>query len=100
MATAYEKQLAKIKADPVRRKRFEEGLARTEAIDAIIRALDEARVDLGMSKAEVARRIDMQPATLRKLFTSEQANPTLKTVAALAEALGLRLQLVSEDQAA
>lgn len=100
MANAHERRLAKIRADPKRKARFDAELARVEALDAIVRALDEARVDLGMSKAEVARRLDMEPAALRRLLTSEDANPTLKTIAALADVVGLRLQLVENDERA
>jgi len=66
-------------------------------VDAIVRALDAARVDLGMSKAELARRISARPEIVRRLFTDEQANPTMATVVKIAEALGLRIEIVPAD---
>ncbi len=41
---------------------------------------------LRKSKADLARAIDKNPASIRRLFTSE-ANPELKTIAAMASAL-------------
>lgn len=64
------------------------------AVDEIVRALDAARVDLGMSKAELARQISTRPEVVRRLFTDEAANPTMATVVKLAEALNLRIELV------
>ncbi len=64
------------------------------AVDHIVRALDAARVELGMSKAELARRISTKPEVVRRLFTGKGANPTMATVMKLAEALNLKVQLV------
>ena len=70
--------------------------ARTEidAIDQVVRALDQARIDLGISKADLARRIDAKPEFIRRLFTTEEPNPTVSTIAKLAGVLGLRFALV------
>jgi ribosome-binding protein aMBF1 (putative translation factor) len=68
--------------------------AEIDAVDSLIRALDEARVDLGVSKAELARRISAKPEVIQKLFAAEAPNPTLATVVKLAEVLGYRLELV------
>lgn len=63
------------------------------AVDAIINALDEARMSAGLSKAELARAIGAEPTTIRRLFSSADANPTLGTLAAVAAALGLRISV-------
>jgi DNA-binding phage protein len=63
------------------------------ATDMIINALDEARVSAGLSKADLARAIGAEPATVRRLFSSSDANPTLSTLAVVAAALGLRLSM-------
>lgn len=68
-----------------------------EQVDAIVRALDEARVDVGMSKAELARAIGARPDALRRLFTAKGANPTLQTVARLCDALGFRLTVQPKE---
>jgi hypothetical protein len=36
---------------------YEQARRKIDAVDRIVRALDEARVDVGMSKAELARKI-------------------------------------------
>jgi predicted nucleotidyltransferase len=46
-----------------------------------------------LSKAELAREIGRNDAVVRRLFTA-QVNPELRTVAALAEALGAEIQIV------
>ncbi|MEU4535436.1 helix-turn-helix transcriptional regulator [Streptosporangium sp. NPDC023825] len=64
---------------------------RIAATDAIINALDEARMSAGLSKAELARAIGTEPATVRRLFSSGNTNPTLGTLSAVAAVLGLRI---------
>lgn len=79
------------------RENFERAQVEIQQIDSIMRMLDERREALGMSKAELARRIDKNPASVRRLFTSE-SNPELGTVAAMAAALGCRISLVPQWQ--
>lgn len=43
---------------------------------------DEARVQQGMTKAELARRAGMAPEAVRRLFTAEGPNPTAATLIA------------------
>jgi hypothetical protein len=38
--------------------------------DAVIRQLDLLRVDLGMSKAELARRVNRNASSVQRLFTA------------------------------
>jgi len=64
-----------------------------DSIDSIIRKLDELRVDLGLSKAELARMIDKNPASVRRMLTAA-ANPELATVVAMADALDADVVLV------
>ncbi|MGH9190522.1 MAG: helix-turn-helix transcriptional regulator [Acidimicrobiales bacterium] len=64
-------------------------------MDAIMRQLDSLRESSGVSKAELARLIGRNPSTVRRLFTAE-VNPELKTIAAIASALGARLELTTE----
>lgn len=79
--------------DPEFLREYVAGSVRIAATDAIINALDEARVSAGLSKAELARAIGAEPAAVRRLFSSPTANPTLGTLAALAAALGLRISV-------
>lgn len=64
---------------------------RVATIDTIVNALDDARGAAGLSKAALARAIQVEPATIRRLFASDRSNPTLGTLAEVAAALGLRI---------
>jgi transcriptional regulator with XRE-family HTH domain len=79
--------------DPEFRREYDLARAQIEQVDAVIRQLDELREELGLSKAQLARAIGKNPATLRRLFTAD-VNPELKTVAALASALGAEIRIV------
>jgi DNA-binding phage protein len=79
--------------DPVFLREYITESVRIATTDAIINALDEARASAGLSKAEVARAIGAEPATIRRLFSSGGANPTLGTLAEVAAALGLRISI-------
>ena len=66
---------------------------RIATIDAIINELEEARLASGLSKADLARAIQADPATIRRLFSAEHVNPTLGTLAEVGAALGYRVTL-------
>lgn len=66
---------------------------RIATIDRLVNELDAAREAAGLSKAELARAISSEPATVRRLFSSGRANPTLGTLAEVAAALGMRVVL-------
>lgn len=82
-----------MKSPPVARA-YAEARAEIDAVDRIIRALDDARSQQGMTKAELARAMQMKPEAIRRLFTIESPNPTLATVARVANELGYQLALV------
>jgi len=69
----YEKRRQGWLADEDTRAEYERARSEIEQIDAVIRSLDELREDAGMSKAELARRVGRNPASIRRLFTAEQA---------------------------
>lgn len=91
--TYYERRRAEEMKDPEFRAAYERARAEIAQVDAIVRQLDTLRIASGYSKAELARQIGKNPSTIRRLFTAE-VNPELKTVAALASALGARLAIV------
>lgn len=66
---------------------YETARRRIDQIDSVIRALDQRRCNLELSKAELARRANLRPEVIRRLFSAESPNPTLSTLVALAEAL-------------
>src|ERR1051325_7815897 len=90
----HDRRLARrLKEDPKFREEFERQRREVAQIDAVVRQLDELREEAGMSKAELARAIGKEPSSIRRFFTAE-VNPELKTVAALANALGARVEVV------
>src|ERR1041385_5546814 len=68
--------------------------AEIDAVDTLIRALDRTRAGVGLSKADLARRIDAKPEIVRRLLTDASGNPTMSTVLKVASALGCHLELV------
>ena len=66
------------------------------AVDDLIRGIEMARNDLDMTKADLARRVSTTPEAMRRLLTSHDANPTLRTVLHVLDALGLRLTVVPQ----
>jgi hypothetical protein len=62
----------------------------TTARDALS-ILESARASMGMSKAELARRGRLPPETVRRLLTSNEANPHFSMVADLLKPAGLGL---------
>jgi DNA-binding phage protein len=84
--------------DPEFRGEFERARTETRAVDAIVNALDDLRADHGMTKAELAREIDKNPASIRRLLTLDGANPELRTVVAMANALDADIRLVPRSK--
>jgi DNA-binding phage protein len=90
----HNRRLARrLREDPEFRAEFERQRQEIAAIDAIVNQLDALRVQHGMSKAELARAIDKNPAAIRRLLTAS-GNPELRTVVAIAQALGAELTIV------
>lgn len=81
-------------AAEVRRER-----ARIDAVDRIVRQLDESREEQGLTKAELARRTGRRAEFLRRLFTAETPNPTIETVVEVAAALHLEVSLTAREDA-
>jgi ribosome-binding protein aMBF1 (putative translation factor) len=67
--------------------------ARIAAVDSVVRALDERRKDLGLSKAELARQAGMRPEVVRRILGAGPANPTLSTVISLARAMSMDITI-------
>ncbi|NEE03708.1 helix-turn-helix domain-containing transcriptional regulator [Phytoactinopolyspora halotolerans] len=79
--------------DPEFLREYVTSSVRIATIDTIVNALDAARHDAGLSKAALARAVGIEPAAVRRLFSSSSRNPTLGTLAEVAAALGLRVTL-------
>lgn len=89
--TGAERYLARRLDDPEYRRAYEEARERVDQIDSVIRAFDERREELDLTKAELARRAGVKPEAIRRLFSAEKPNPTLTTLVALAGALDLEI---------
>ena len=76
------------------RAAYEQAARELAQTDAVIQQLDSLRADLGMSKAELARRVNRNASSVRRLFTASQVRPELPLIAALADALGAELRVV------
>jgi len=92
--------LARDLKDPQFLREYVAQSIRIATIDRIVNELDEAREAAGLSKAELARAINSEPATVRRLFSAGHVNPTLGTLAGVAAALGMRVVLEPLDRAA
>lgn len=92
-ASHHDRRLSRRLEDPEFRAEFERQRREVAQIDAVVRQLDHLREEVGMSKAELARAIDKEPSSIRRFFTAD-VNPELKTVAAIADALGARVEVV------
>jgi DNA-binding phage protein len=65
-----------------------------DSVDRLMRALDRAREEGGLSKADLARKMETPPEVVRRLLTTDEPNPTLGTVIKMARSMGYSLALV------
>src|ERR1700691_2280149 len=91
--SAFWEDLAQDLKDPQFLREYVAESVRIATIDRIVNELDAAREAVGLSKAELARTINSEPATVRRLFSAGHVNPTLGTLAEGAAALGMRVVL-------
>ena len=95
----HDRRLARrMREDPEFRAEFERQQREIAAVDAIVHDLDALREQHGLSKAQLARAIDKNPAAVRRLLTAS-GNPELRTVVAMAEALDADVQIVPRKAA-
>lgn len=86
--------------DPEYREAYERAARQTAQIDAVINTLDALRLDLGMSKAELARRVGRNASSMRRLFTASGARPELSLIVAIADALDAEVRIVPRKRKA
>lgn len=91
--SAFWVDLAEDLKDPEFLREYVVESIRISAVDTLVNELDDARVAAGMSKAALARAINMDAATTRRLFSGGATNPTVGTLAEVAAALGMRVSL-------
>lgn len=102
MTSAFWGDLTRDLQDPAFLREYVRESVRIATTDAIMNALDDARIAESLSKADLARAIGTEPAVVRRLFAAGNAspNPTLGTLVDLATAVGLRVRLepIPEDE--
>jgi DNA-binding phage protein len=91
---AFDRYFKQRMENPEFAEAYREARAEIDATDTLVRVLDEARKRMGLSKADLARKIQAKPEILRRLFTMEGPNPTMSTVLKIAAALGYHLEFV------
>ena len=89
--TGAERYFAQRAEEPGFAEAYDEARRRIDQVDRLVLALDERREALGMTKAELARRAYIAPEAVRRLFSADSPNPTIGTLTALADSLGLEL---------
>lgn len=75
------------------RRRYLLDAARVAQLDETLALLDAAREEAGVSKADLARHIQTNAVSVRRLLTSSPGNPTFATITKVATALGFRLRV-------
>lgn len=83
--------LAERLQDPEYASEYKTASTKTERLDQIIRALDERRIELNLSKADVARLVGMRPESVRRILGKDPTNIKLGTLVELASALDLEI---------
>jgi DNA-binding XRE family transcriptional regulator len=89
----------RLRESPEFRAEFERQQREIAAIDAVINTLDALRAERNLTKAELAREIGKNEASIRRLLTAP-VNPELRTVVALADALDADIRIVPRKRTA
>jgi len=89
----------RLRESPEFRAEFERQQREVAAIDGVINMLDELRTERNLTKAQLAREIGKNEASIRRLLTAP-VNPELRTVVALADALDADIRIVPRKRTA
>jgi len=91
MNTFYEQYRNQRLADPDFRSHYEQHRAEIDAVDRVVADVEARRVELGLTKADLARLVGRRPESIRRLLSGGIVNPTLMTVSEMATALGMEI---------
>ncbi len=89
--TSFDRRFDRWMQEPEFAENYRLHRARIDAIDALMRALDEERERRKMTKADLARRIEAEPAAIRRLFTEARPNPQIGRLVDMAHELGFEI---------
>ncbi len=91
LTSAYEEYRNRRLADPEFRSHYERHRREIDAVDRVVAAIEARRVELGLTKADLARLVGRKPESVRRLLSGNLVNPTLTTVSEMAIALGMEM---------
>ncbi len=91
MSTFYEQYRDRRLADPQFRSHYEQHRAEIDAVDRVVADVEARRMELGLTKADLARLVGRNPASVRRLLSGNLVNPTLATVSEIATVLGMEI---------
>jgi ribosome-binding protein aMBF1 (putative translation factor) len=89
----FEGDLTRDLRDPEFARIYALKLAKVNAIADILGAIEAAREEKHLSKAEIGRRIDRKPSAVSRLLGGSEQNPTWDTLVDLAYAVDLELEV-------
>lgn len=91
--TSFDRRFDRWMQDPEFAESYRLHRPRIDAIDTLMRGLDDERERRKMTKADLARRIEAEPAAVRRLFTESQPNPQIGRLVDIAHELGFEITL-------
>lgn len=100
VAKSFRQALDEEFATAEERQSFVSDVETTIAIARLMSTLEEIREKRNVSKAEIARQMQRHAPAIARLFSGDRANPTIRTLVELLQAMGLRATLVIEPAAA
>lgn len=89
----FESDLAHDLEDPEFARIYALKLSKINAIADILDAIEAAREEKHLSKAEIGRRIDRKPSAVSRLLGGTEQNPTWDTLVDLVYAVDLELEV-------
>lgn len=82
--------------NPEYRLQYEAARRRTNQFDAIIRLIEQRRIEMGLSYVDLACRADLDPEDVERIHSLEMPNPPFRSVVDLADAVGLELVAIQK----
>ncbi len=98
--TSFDRRFDRWMQDPEFAESYRLHRARIDAVDTLMRALDEERERQKMTKADLARRIEAEPAAVRRLFTESSPNPQIGRLVDIAHELGFEISVKKRKRSA
>ena len=92
-SAVFAKLLAKTFTTDEERASYEREVAKLVAFAELLNIFDDIRAGSQISKAELARRIGVQPSVVSRLLDGKGRNVQLDTVADVADALGVYIEM-------